>query len=53
VAEHDRCIEELAHRFASAQDVIFLSRGINYPIALVDAKVLVVSISVPAGCGVR
>jgi glucosamine--fructose-6-phosphate aminotransferase (isomerizing) len=32
--EHDRRSEELAHRFESTQDLIFLVRGINYPIAL-------------------
>ncbi len=37
VAEHDRRSEELAHRFESTQDVIFLGRGINYPIALEGA----------------
>jgi len=36
-AEHDRRCEELAHRFESTQDVIFLGRGINYPIALESA----------------
>ena len=29
--------EALAHRFADTQDVIFLGRGINYPIALEGA----------------
>ena len=37
VAEHDRLAAELAHRFESTQDVIFLGRGINYPIALEGA----------------
>jgi glucosamine--fructose-6-phosphate aminotransferase (isomerizing) len=37
VTEHDRRSEELAHRFESTQDVIFLGRGINYPIALEGA----------------
>jgi glucosamine--fructose-6-phosphate aminotransferase (isomerizing) len=37
VEEHDRRSEELAHRFVSTQDVIFLGRGINYPIALEGA----------------
>jgi glucosamine--fructose-6-phosphate aminotransferase (isomerizing) len=37
VEEHDRRSEELAHRFESAQVVIFLGRGINYPIALEGA----------------
>ncbi|MFL0789553.1 MAG: glutamine--fructose-6-phosphate transaminase (isomerizing) [Prochlorococcus sp.] len=34
---HDQRSEELAHRFAETQDVIFLGRGINYPIALEGA----------------
>jgi glucosamine--fructose-6-phosphate aminotransferase (isomerizing) len=34
---HDRQSEALAHRFAETQDVIFLGRGINYPIALEGA----------------
>jgi glucosamine--fructose-6-phosphate aminotransferase (isomerizing) len=37
VEEHDRRSGELAHRFESTQDVIFLGRGINYPIALEGA----------------
>jgi len=37
VTEHDRRSQELAHRFESTQDVIFLGRGINYPIALEGA----------------
>jgi glucosamine--fructose-6-phosphate aminotransferase (isomerizing) len=37
VEEHDRRCAELAHRFESTQDVIFLGRGINYPIALEGA----------------
>ena len=34
---HDQRSEALAHRFAETQDVIFLGRGINYPIALEGA----------------
>ncbi len=37
VKKHDRLSEELAPRFAETQDVIFLGRGINYPIALEGA----------------
>ena len=37
VDQHDRGSESLAHRFAETQDVIFLGRGINYPIALEGA----------------
>ncbi len=37
VEEHDRLCAELAHLFADTQDVIFLGRGINYPIALEGA----------------
>ena len=37
VALHDQRSEALAHRFAETQDVIFLGRGINYPIALEGA----------------
>ncbi len=37
VEEHDRRSEELAHRFESTQDVIFLGRWINHPIALEGA----------------
>ncbi|TCD58201.1 glutamine--fructose-6-phosphate transaminase (isomerizing) [Synechococcus sp. BS55D] len=37
VERHDRDSEALAHRFAETQDVIFLGRGINYPIALEGA----------------
>jgi len=37
VDDHDRRCEALAHRFAETQDVIFLGRGINYPIALEGA----------------
>ncbi len=34
---HDQLAESLAHRFVDTQDVIFLGRGINYPIALEGA----------------
>lgn len=34
---HDQRSEAMAHRFADTQDVIFLGRGINYPIALEGA----------------
>ncbi|MFQ6538583.1 MULTISPECIES: glutamine--fructose-6-phosphate transaminase (isomerizing) [Aphanothece] len=37
VADHDQRCEALAHLFADTQDVIFLGRGINYPIALEGA----------------
>ncbi len=37
VEHHDRESEALAPRFAETQDVIFLGRGINYPIALEGA----------------
>ena len=37
VHHHDQRSEGLAHRFADTQDVIFLGRGINYPIALEGA----------------
>ena len=37
IAEHDPQAEALAHRFESTQDVIFLGRGINVPIALEGA----------------
>ena len=37
VDDHDQRCEALAHRFAETQDVIFLGRGINYPIALEGA----------------
>ena len=37
VADHDQRCLELAHTFADTQDVIFLGRGINYPIALEGA----------------
>jgi glucosamine--fructose-6-phosphate aminotransferase (isomerizing) len=37
VADHDRRCEALALRFVDTRDVIFLGRGINYPIALEGA----------------
>ncbi|MGA1429901.1 MAG: glutamine--fructose-6-phosphate transaminase (isomerizing), partial [Vulcanococcus sp.] len=37
VDDHDGRCEALAHLFADTQDVIFLGRGINYPIALEGA----------------
>ena len=37
VEKHDRLSEDLAHRFSDTEDVIFLGRGINYPIALEGA----------------
>ncbi|NDC34243.1 MAG: glutamine--fructose-6-phosphate transaminase (isomerizing) [Synechococcaceae bacterium WB9_2_112] len=37
VDDHDRRCEGLAHRFVDTRDVIFLGRGINYPIALEGA----------------
>jgi glucosamine--fructose-6-phosphate aminotransferase (isomerizing) len=37
VNDHDQRSVALAHRFAETQDVIFLGRGINYPIALEGA----------------
>ena len=37
IAMHDERSEQLAHHFAETQDVIFLGRGINYPIALEGA----------------
>ncbi len=37
VADHDQRCAALAHRFEGTQDVIFLGRGINYPIALEGA----------------
>jgi glucosamine--fructose-6-phosphate aminotransferase (isomerizing) len=37
VNDHDHRCEQLAHLFADTQDVIFLGRGINYPIALEGA----------------
>ena len=37
VEDHDRRCAELAHLFSDTQDVIFLGRGINYPIAMEGA----------------
>ena len=37
VDDHDRRCEQLAHLFVDTQDMIFLGRGINYPIALEGA----------------
>jgi len=37
VSDCDRRCAELAHQFEGTQDVIFLGRGINYPIALEGA----------------
>ncbi|MFM7171258.1 MAG: glutamine--fructose-6-phosphate transaminase (isomerizing) [Cyanobium sp.] len=37
VEDHDQRCAELAHLFADTQDVIFLGRGINYPIAMEGA----------------
>jgi glucosamine--fructose-6-phosphate aminotransferase (isomerizing) len=37
VDDHDQRCAELAHLFADTQDVIFLGRGINYPIAMEGA----------------
>tara|TARA_Y100001968_G_scaffold1655_1_gene1417 strand:- start:23494 stop:25398 length:1905 start_codon:yes stop_codon:yes gene_type:complete len=37
IQNHDQISEELAHKFAETQDMIFLGRGINYPIALEGA----------------
>ena len=37
ISEHDQLTETLAHEFADTKDVIFLGRGINYPIALEGA----------------
>jgi len=37
IQQHDQRSEAMAHRFAETQDVIFLGRGINYPIALEGA----------------
>ena len=37
VQDHDRRCADLAHLFAHTQDVIFLGRGINYPIAMEGA----------------
>ena len=37
VIDHDQRCADLAHLFTDTQDVIFLGRGINYPIALEGA----------------
>ncbi len=37
IESHDHLSEALAHRFAETKDVIYLGRGINYPIALEGA----------------
>ena len=37
IDDHDSRAAELAHQFESTQDVIFLGRGINFPIALEGA----------------
>ena len=37
IDDHDQRAAALAHRFESTQDVIFLGRGINFPIALEGA----------------
>ena len=37
VEDHDQRCADLAHHFSETQDVIFLGRGINYPIALEGA----------------
>ncbi len=37
IQKHDQLSENLATRFSDTQDVIFLGRGINYPIALEGA----------------
>ncbi len=37
VQKHDQIAETLAHQFADTKDVIYLGRGINYPIALEGA----------------
>ncbi len=37
IEKHDQLSEDLAPRFSGTQDVIFLGRGINYPIALEGA----------------
>ncbi len=37
IDDHDRRCADLAHQFADTQDVIYLGRGINYPIALEGA----------------
>ena len=37
IVSHNKISEELAHNFSNINDVIFLGRGINYPIALEGA----------------
>ncbi len=37
IQKHDQLSEQIAPRFADTKDVIFLGRGINYPIALEGA----------------
>jgi len=37
IVSHNKISEELAHKFSNIKDVIFLGRGINYPIALEGA----------------
>ena len=37
IISHNEISEELAHNFSNIKDVIFLGRGINYPIALEGA----------------
>ena len=37
IKNHDNLSKEIAHLFAETKDVIFLGRGINYPIALEGA----------------
>ncbi len=37
IKKHDRLAEDMAHLFTETKDVIFLGRGINYPIALEGA----------------
>ena len=37
IISHNKISEELAHNFSNMKDVIFLGRGINYPIALEGA----------------
>ena len=37
IINHNKISEELAHNFSNIKDVIFLGRGINYPIALEGA----------------
>ncbi len=34
ISEHNLLTEKLSHKFSSTKDVIFIGRGINYPIAL-------------------